>query len=90
LRDGIKNRIDPGEPVDHDVYELTDVEKAAHGIGRLPTTLDRSLEALEHDRVIREALGDGLVEAFLSLKYAEWNQYCLQLTPWEVVKYLDY
>ncbi|MGD2216517.1 MAG: type I glutamate--ammonia ligase [Gemmatimonadales bacterium] len=88
--DGIKNRIDPGEPVDHDVYELSEVEKAAHGIGTLPTTLDRSLEALENDRVIREALGDAMVESFLGLKGAEWNQYCLQLTPWEVVKYLDY
>jgi glutamine synthetase len=50
----------------------------------------RALEALESDRVIRDALGDGMVEAFISLKSAEWNQYCLQLTPWEVVKYLDY
>lgn len=88
--DGIRNRIDPGDPVDHDVYELSAVEKAAHGIGTLPTTLDRSLEALESDRVIRDALGDGMVESFLALKRGEWNQYCLQLTPWEVVKYLDY
>ncbi len=72
------------------MYELSAVEKAAHGIGTLPTTLDRSLEALENDRVIREALGDTLVESFLALKHAEWDQYCLQLTPWEVVKYLDH
>jgi glutamine synthetase len=88
--DGIKNRIEPGDPVDHDVYELSDVEKAAQGIGRLPTTLDRALEALEADSVVREALGERLVRSFISLKEAEWNQYCLQLTPWEVVKYLDY
>ncbi len=88
--DGIKNRIDPGAPLDHDVYELSDVEKAALGVGTLPTTLDRSLGALMADRVLRDALGDDIVQAFVSLKTAEWNQYCLQLTPWEVVKYLDY
>jgi glutamine synthetase len=88
--DGVRNRIEPGDPVDHDVYELSAVERAALGIRTLPTTLDRALEALESDRVIREALGEGLVQAFIGLKQAEWNQYCLQLTPWEVVKYLDY
>jgi glutamine synthetase len=88
--DGIRNRIEPGDPVDHDVYELSEVEKAAHGIGRLPTTLDQALRALEADRVIRAALGEKVFEAFVGLKEAEWNQYCLQLTPWEVVKYLDY
>ncbi len=88
--DGIRNRIDPGDPVDDDVYELSAVEKAAHGIGTLPTTLDRALEALDGDRVLREALGDELIDAFISLKTDEWNQYCLQLTPWEVVKYMDH
>ena len=88
--DGIRNRIDPGDPVDHDVYELTEVEKVAHGIGTLPTTLDRSIEALAKDEVIRGALGEDVVDAFIKLKTAEWNQYCLQLTPWEVVKYMDY
>ncbi len=88
--DGIRNRIEPGAPLDHDVYELSDVEKAALGVSTLPTTLDRALEALLADRVLCDALGDPIVQAFVSLKTAEWNQYCLQLTPWEVVKYLDY
>jgi glutamine synthetase len=88
--DGIEKRIEPPAPVDRDVYEMSEGEKAALGIGALPTTLKDALAELEKDEVICEALGETIVRAFVELKTSEWNQYCLQLTPWEVVKYLDY
>ena len=45
--DGIKNKIDPGEPVDRNLYELPPEELAK--IGTTPTSLEEALNALEND-----------------------------------------
>ncbi|MDE0601828.1 MAG: type I glutamate--ammonia ligase [bacterium] len=45
--DGVRNQIDPGEPVDVDLYELSDEEAA--GMNTVPGTLDEALDALEAD-----------------------------------------
>lgn len=88
--DGIERKLEPPPAVDKDVYEMTEHEKEEMGISALPTTLKDALAELERDEVIRSALGEAVYRGFVDLKIAEWNQYCLQLTPWEVVKYLDY
>ncbi|NOZ77135.1 MAG: type I glutamate--ammonia ligase [Euryarchaeota archaeon] len=88
--DGIKNKIDPGDPLLKDVYELSAREKHELGVGELPTTLRDAIEALTSDEVIQDALGSHIYDAFVSLKTDEWNQYCLYVTPWEIMKYLDY
>ncbi|TXT66314.1 MAG: Glutamine synthetase [Promethearchaeota archaeon] len=88
--DGIKKKIDPGDPVDKDVYEMTASEKADAGITQLPTTLRDALDALESDDLFKEVLGSHLYDGFVEYKSQEWNQYCLYVTPWEIMKYLDY
>ena len=45
--DGVRNRIEPREPIDKDLYELAPEEY--HDIDKLPHSLDRALEALEAD-----------------------------------------
>jgi glutamine synthetase len=88
--DGIKKKIDPGDPLRADMYELSEEEKRKYGIGELPTTLRDALDHLTTDEVLQRVLGDHIYEAFISLKVEEWNQYCLYVTPWEIMKYLDY
>jgi len=88
--DGIKHKIDPGDPVDEDVYELTPERRREYGIKELPTTLREALDELTTDEVIQRALGSHIYDKFVELKTDEWNQYCLYITPWEIMKYLDY
>jgi len=88
--DGVKKKIDPGDPLRADMYELTAEEKRKHGIGELPTTLRDALDHLTTDEVLQETMGRHIYEAFVELKTDEWNQYCLYVTPWEIMKYLDY
>lgn len=88
--DGIKKKIEPGDPVDKDVYEMSASEKKAAGIRQLPTTLRDALDALESDELFKDVLGSHIYDAFVDYKSAEWNQYCLYVTPWEIMKYLDY
>ena len=88
--DGIKKKIDPGDPVDEDVYELSPERRRALGIGELPTTLMDALEEMKSDEVIHRTLGSHIFDAFIEYKTNDWNQYCLYVTPWEIMKYLDY
>ena len=88
--DGIKKKIEPGDPLRADMYELTSSEKKAHGIGELPTTLRDAIDCLSTDEVLKRAIGNHIYDAFVDLKINEWNQYCLYVTPWEIMKYLDY
>ncbi|MFX1295169.1 MAG: type I glutamate--ammonia ligase [Promethearchaeota archaeon] len=88
--DGIKKKIDPGDPVDEDIYELSDGEKHELNIKQLPTTLKDALNALSSDEIIQRTLGKHIYEAFIEYKTNEWNQFCLYVTPWEIMKYLDY
>jgi len=88
--DGIKKKIDPGDPVDEDVYELSRERRSALGIKELPTTLKDSLESMKSDEVVHKALGSHIFDAFIDYKTNDWNQFCLYVTPWEIMKYLDY
>jgi glutamine synthetase len=88
--DGVKKKIDPGDPVDEDVYELTPERRRALGISELPTTLKDALEEMKSDEVVHRTLGSHIFDAFIEYKTNDWNQYCLYVTPWEIMKYLDY
>ena len=87
--DGIKRKVDPGDPVTKDVYALSERERRELGIGKLPTSLKEAIECLESDELMREFLGSHIYEAFVELKMSEWNQYSLYVTPWEFMKYFD-
>jgi len=88
--DGVKKKIDPGDPVDEDVYKLSSERRRALGIGELPTTLKNALDEMKSDEVIHRTLGSHIFDAFIEYKTNDWNQYCLYVTPWEIMKYLDY
>jgi len=88
--DGIKKKLDPGDPVDEDVYELRPERRRVLGIKELPTTLKEALEAMKSDEIVHKTLGSHIFDAFIEYKTNDWNQYCLYVTPWEIMKYLDY
>lgn len=87
--DGIRRKIDPGDPVDENVYKLPDERRRALGIRELPSTLREALEEMETDDVIHRTLGSHLFDRFIEYKMEEWRQYSMYITPWEIVKYLD-
>jgi glutamine synthetase len=57
-------------------------------LGVLPTSLSQALEALEADEVVREALGVQIFDRFINAKRLEWEDYRLEVSPWELEKYL--
>lgn len=88
--DGVRKKIDPGDPVDEDIYRLSPERRRHLGIIELPTTLKEAIEEMKSDEVIHRTLGSHIFDAFIEYKLNDWRQYCLYITPWEIMKYLDY
>jgi glutamine synthetase len=93
--DGIRQKIDPGDPVDVNIYHLTETERKKLGIKVLPTSLKEALEEWKSDEICMKALGKEVAEKYVELKMSEWREYELnmpkneiEVTPWEVKKYL--
>ena len=86
--DGVRKKINPGDPLDVDLYELPKELKSE--IKRLPRDLWEALEHLESNNVIKDALGKDTVEAFLEIKRSEFIDYANQITLWEYLSYLNH
>ncbi|HWQ73902.1 MAG TPA: type I glutamate--ammonia ligase [Syntrophomonas sp.] len=86
--DGIKNKIDPPAAVDRNIYKMEEAERKAAGIQSLPGNLLEALEELDKSELIKEALGSHIYDKFRQGKLEEWEEYNIQVTPWEVASYL--
>ncbi len=86
--DGIENDLDPGDPHQENMYELSDAELAARGVAQLPRTLLEAIEAFGGDSLGREVMGDDLFESYIALKSEEWWRYHNEISPWEIDSYL--
>ncbi|MGD1879750.1 MAG: type III glutamate--ammonia ligase [Kiloniellaceae bacterium] len=84
--EGIAVGRDPGKRLDINMY--TDGHKVK-GAKRLPLNLLDALRALEKSKVLKDALGGELVDAFVKLKMNEWRDYSRHLTDWERRNTLD-
>ena len=86
--DGIRNRIDPGPPIDTNVWKLSAEERAKYDMRSLPANLGDAVAELEKSSVLRDALGDHILSNFVEAKKAEWGEYIAQVTEWELNTYL--
>src|SRR6266446_4284982 len=90
--DGIEQGLDAGEPNSENLYTVGYDELRSRGLETLPSNLLQATLELEHDDVIREALGEArnedYVDYFIRVKREEWNRYHEQVTPWEIKEYL--
>jgi glutamine synthetase len=69
--DGLRNKLDPGRPVDVDPAALSRRTRSRRGIDRLPESLGAALDALEADELLMEALGPLRRTAYLAVKRSE-------------------
>jgi len=86
--DGIRRRLPLVAPVEESLYTLDESARRRRQIGLLPATLGEALEDLRRDEVMREALGEHIYERFIEARSIEWAEYCRQVHPWELERYL--
>ncbi len=86
---GIAAETEPPPPVKEDIYALSAGEKRARGIRSVPGSLADTVAALEHDEVIRKALGSEATDYLLEAKRDELEAFNAAVTDWERFRYLD-
>ena len=87
--DGMKNKVDPGEPTEIDVFNKSIEELKTLGIDVLPSSLWEAYHALEKDDVVKSTLGDHIYSQFRDIKKKEWDDYRIQVFDYELEKYLN-
>jgi len=87
--DGVKNNLKPPEAVEENIYQLDEESLATKKINILPTSLRNALDALQKDKLLQDVLGEHLFERYIDVKSREWDQFRVQVTPWEIETYLD-
>lgn len=87
--DGIRRKIAPPDPVEEDVYQMSEKERAKRGIDVLPGNLGDALGEFSMDDYLQDSLGRAFCERFLQLKTKEWKDFNLTVHDWERKKYLD-
>lgn len=73
--DGVERGLEPREPTEADPASLSEAEREARGITRLPGSLDDALDSLEADPVLIGALGDLLGRSYLAVRRSEARAY---------------
>jgi glutamine synthetase len=87
---GIDKKLPCPNPLNNvNVYHLTPEERTAMGVAELPGSLPEALRELDSDKVIKDAMGPVLYEAFVRAKWAEVEEYRMKVTDWEVERYLE-
>ncbi len=86
--EGIEKGYEAPDPVEENVYEMSEEERERRGIGMLPGSLIEAVQLTENSEVVRKALGDHVFEAFIMNKKIEWDQYRSHVSEYEINKYL--
>ena len=86
--DGIERGLDAPDPVRENIYEFDEAKRDEYGIDTLPANLSQAIDALEGDETIQRALGPHVTEKFIEAKRKEMQEYRLDVSQWELDRYL--
>lgn len=88
--DGIERELDPGEPIDRNLYDLPPEQLA--GIPTVPTSLDEALDALEadHEFLTQGAVfTDDLIATYIEFRREQSDRVKIRPHPYEFPMYFD-
>jgi glutamine synthetase len=86
--DGIEKGLNPPEPIEENIYEMTEAERKERGITTLPSNLLEAINLAENSELVQKSLGDHVFDAFITNKKIEWDYYRTQVTNYEIQRYL--
>jgi glutamine synthetase len=86
--EGVEKEYPCPEPVEENVYEMSEEERRERGIAHLPGSLWEAIELAEGSDVLRRCLGDRLFDSLITNKKIEWSDYRRQVTDYELRRYL--
>ena len=86
--DGVEKGMTPPEETTENIFAMDAETRAAKGIDSLPGSLSESVDAMEKDSVVAEALGRHIFDYYTAGKRREWDDYRTAVSDWEIAKYI--
>jgi glutamine synthetase len=87
--EGIEKKYKAPKPMEQNLYHLTDSERKAKGIETLPDSLGHAISLAENSELVKKILGEHIFPRFITLKKKEWDDYRIQVSQYELNKYLS-
>jgi len=87
--EGIENDMESDDPVRENIYEFDEEKREEYGITTLPSNLGEAVEAFEADETIKSAMGEHVSEKFVEAKTQEFEEYIVEVSEWELDRYLE-
>jgi glutamine synthetase len=86
--EGIEHGYELPEPMETNLYHLSPDERRRLGIEQLPETLGEAIELTAESELVLRTLGEHVFNRYIEIKRQEWEEYRVQVTPWELERYL--
>ena len=87
--EGIEKGYKAPKPMDHNLYHFNEAERKERGIETLPDNLGQAIQITENSAFVKKVLGDHIFPRFIEIKKKEWDDYRIQVTQYELDKYLS-
>jgi glutamine synthetase len=86
----MKRKLDPGDPVDEDIYKLTPEKRRQLGVGELPGSLQEALESLKSDSsFLKDIFSSDMIETIIDLGMSSHRMVSARPHPYEFYLYFD-
>src|SRR5262249_60330558 len=86
--EGIEKGYELPEPMEQNLYHLSPEERSQRGIEQLPETLGEAIEVTADSELVLRTLGEHTFRRFVEIKRQEWDEYRVQVTPYEIENFL--
>ena len=86
--EGVERGYELPEPMEKNLYHLSPDERRRLGIEQLPETLGEAIEITAESELVLRTLGEHIFNRYIEIKRQEWEDYRVQVTPWELDRYL--
>ena len=88
--DGIKNKLEPGDPIHEDIYKMSKTERKKKGIDVLPANLGEALDELDSDRKFLEPIfKNDVLDRIIDLERRDQKEISIRPHPHEFYLYFD-
>ena len=85
---GVHGKYDLRPPLEEDVFHLSIEQRKKLNVEELPGSLDEAVKLTEKSSLVRECLGEHVFTKFIENKRIEWDQFRIQVTKYEVERYM--
>jgi glutamine synthetase len=87
--EGIEKGYELPEPMEKNLYHLSPDERKRLGIEQLPETLGEAIELTSESELVLRTFGEHIFNRYVEIKRQEWEDYRVQVTQWELERYLS-